>query len=237
MTKPEVSGAVDYFSRNSRAFHENYGSAEEFKERLEVWDDILPRVVTPGGLALDMGCGSGVFTFRLAALGSRVIGVDGSPDMVEFCESQRQARNLEGVRFVQGLLPNVDEAALGPVDLIVSSSVVEYVPDLDKTLGLFARLLKPGAPLVISMPNASGIGRVHQRLKFRLTGKPEVYAHIRHFSSPRALAARALQHQLILQESHLYAHQTRLSRLIQRMGLPLGLTADLFVCVFRKGLA
>jgi 2-polyprenyl-3-methyl-5-hydroxy-6-metoxy-1,4-benzoquinol methylase len=234
MSRPEPDSAVAFFSKNSRAFHDNYEHAGEFKERLEVWDEILPRVVTRGGLAIDMGCGSGVFSFRLADLGSRVIGIDGAPDMIEFCETQRRARGLDSVRFMQATLPNVDESTLGTADLVISSSVVEYVPDLDATLALFARVLKPGAPLVLSMPNELSISRNHQRLKFRLTGKPEVYRHIRHFTSPRALARRASRQGLALEETHYYAHLTRTAQLARRLGLPLSLTADLFVCVFRK---
>jgi len=235
MSKPNVDGAVGFFSENSRAFHANYENAGEFKERLEVWDGILRRVVKPGGLAVDMGCGSGVFSFKLAELGSRVIGVDGATEMVSFCEAQRRDLNLSDVRFVQGTLPDVDTSEFGEADLVISSSVVEYVPDLDATLGLFARLLKSGSPLVISMPNAFSISRNHQRLKFRLTGQPEVYRYIKHFTSPRALSSRAARHDLVLEETHHYAHLTRTARLARLLGLPAALTADLFVCVFRKG--
>lgn len=234
MSKSESNGAVGFFSDNARQFHENYQNAGEFKERLEVWDDILARNVTPGGLAFDMGCGSGVFSFKLAALGSRVVGVDGAPEMIAFCEAQRKERNLDTLRFVRGTLPRVDETELVNADLVISSSVVEYVTDLDATLALFARCLKPGAPLVLSMPNALSISRNHQRLKFRLTGEPEVYRHIVHFTTPRALAKRAEKHGLLLEETHHYAHLTRIAQLTRSLKLPTFLTADLFVCVFRK---
>ena len=102
MSRPHTEGAVGYFSRNHQDFHANYASAGEFMERLVVWDDILGRKVKPGVLALDMGCGSGVFSFKMAELGARVIGVDGSPEMVAFCENQRKERHLEGMRFIQG---------------------------------------------------------------------------------------------------------------------------------------
>jgi len=234
MSKREPNGAVGFFSDRARQFHANYQNAGEFAERLEVWDDILGRLVTPGGLALDMGCGSGVFSFKLAALGSRVVGVDGATEMIAFCESQRKERHLDNVRFVQGTLPNVDDSELTNADLVISSSVVEYVADLDATLGLFARVLKPNAPLVLSMPNALSVSRNHQRLKFRLTGQPEVYRHIRHFTMPRSLAARAKKHGLLLEETHYYAHLTRIAQLARAVKLPEFLTADLFVCVFRK---
>jgi 2-polyprenyl-3-methyl-5-hydroxy-6-metoxy-1,4-benzoquinol methylase len=234
MSKPETNGAIGFFSDNAREFHANYEGAGEFKERLEIWDDILARHVTRGGLSLDMGCGSGVFSFKLAALGSRVVGVDGATEMIAFCEAQRQAQHLDTIKFVQATLPYVDESEIANADLVISSSVVEYVSDLDATLGLFARLLKSGRPLILSMPNALSLSRNHQRLRFRLTGEPEVYRHIRHFTTPRALAARARVHGLMLEETYYYAHLTRVAQLVRKFKLPSWLSADLFVCVFRK---
>jgi 2-polyprenyl-3-methyl-5-hydroxy-6-metoxy-1,4-benzoquinol methylase len=237
MASAKAADAIKFFSDNARSFHENYEQTAAFKERLQVWDGILNRLVSSGGLALDMGCGSGIFSFRLAELGCRVIGIDAAPDMIGLCESERQAKRLDQVRFIQATLPNIDEAELAPADIIISSSVLEFVPDLDAVLALFARLAKPGAPLVISMPNARSISRLHQRLRFRLTGLPEVYRHIKHFSHPRAFAARAKAHGFRLEETHYYSHLTRVATLARRLRLPLSLHADLFVCVFRKSAA
>ena len=39
--------------------------------------------VTPGERILDLGCGDGVLTEKIVALGAEVVGVDSSRDMVE----------------------------------------------------------------------------------------------------------------------------------------------------------
>jgi 2-polyprenyl-3-methyl-5-hydroxy-6-metoxy-1,4-benzoquinol methylase len=226
--------AVSYFSQHAQEFHELYGWQPEFGERLRLWHELIDRYATPGGLSLDIGCGSGVLSFYLARIGGQVIGVDGAPDMIVFCESQRQQRSIENVRFMESRLPTLPELDSIKVDLIVNSSVVEYVSDLDQTLARFAQLLNPRATLIISMPNVASLSRGYQRLKYRLTRAPEIYGYIRHFSSPRSLHDRLRPHGLALREVHYYTHETRLARLGRALGLPLALTEDLFAAVFQR---
>lgn len=234
MKENTAADAVSYFSENATEFDSYYRLNPEFHERLDIWRDLLDRHNVPGGLSLDMGCGSGVFTFYLAAKGGRVIGVDGAPDMVRLCEAQRVERGLTHVSFLEANLPAVDETALAPADLVISSSVVEYVENLDDVLALFSRVLKPRGALILSMPNTRCINRNYERLKYALTGTPPIYKYIRHFTSPGALQRRVRHLGLELEEVCYYTHFTRLARLTRAMRLPLPLTEDLFVAVFRK---
>jgi 2-polyprenyl-6-hydroxyphenyl methylase/3-demethylubiquinone-9 3-methyltransferase len=234
MTEKTTGDAVGHFSANASQFHSYYRDNPEFHERLDIWRDLLDRHSVRGGFSVDMGCGSGVFSLYLAEKGGRVVGVDGAADMVKLCETQRVALGLENVRFIEARLPAVDETPLVHADLVISSSVVEYVEDLDAVLALFSRLLKPHATLILSMPNAFSISRVYERVKFALTGNPEIYKYIRHFTSPRALQARLRRLGLELEEVRYYTHRTRLARLTRTLRLPPPLTEDLFVGVFRK---
>lgn len=234
MTEKRPDDAVSHFSGYVKEFHAYYRDRPEFEERLKIWRELLDRHSVPDGLSIDMGCGTGVFTFYLAEKGGRVIGVDGAPDMIEFCEAQRVERGLDNVRFIEGRLPAVEEARLAGADLIISSSVVEYVEDLDAVLRLFSRLLKPGGTLILSMPNLWCINRIYERSKHALTGKPQIYRHILHFTSPRRLQRRVRRLGLAIEESRHYTHYTRLAKFTRLLRLPLPLTEDLFVAIFRK---
>jgi 2-polyprenyl-3-methyl-5-hydroxy-6-metoxy-1,4-benzoquinol methylase len=181
-----------------------------------------------------MGCGPGVFSFQLASLGSRVTGVDGSAEMIEACERRRRELEVPDVSFVRAELPLEDPAILEPADLVISSSVVEYVDDLDTVLAQFARLVRQGGTVIVSMPNRTSVSRTFQRIKFRLTGQPEVYRHIRHFATPRSLARRVAPYGLTLVERRYYTHFTRIASVLHRLRLPPSLTEDLFVAVFRR---
>jgi SAM-dependent methyltransferase len=235
MKEKNAGDAVRHFSENSEQFEELYRAQPAFyEERVRLWHDLLDRYATRDGLSIDMGCGPGQFSFYLAEKGGTVIGIDGAPDMVAACEAKRRERGILNVTFLEARLPHVDEARLGTADLILSSSVVEYVEDLDATLALFCRLLRPGGVLLVSMPNLVSVSRTAQRLKYRVRGTPEIYQYIRHFSTPGLLRRRLRPLGLRLLEAHHYTHITRLANLGRALGMPRPLTEDLFVAAFRK---
>lgn len=229
-----AESAVGYFSDNVEQFRALYTTSPGFQERLEIWGRLLRRYAKPGGVAIDMGCGPGVFSFLLAGLGLDVVGIDGASEMVRSCEALRDEQGLNNVRFIHGTLPHIDATALKRADLLISSSVVEYVQELDETLALFARLLKPGGVLIVSMPNVHSVSRSYQRLSNWISPRSDVYRYIVHFSSPRRLERRLAPHGMKLRGAEYYTHITRLSRAMQACRLPRRLTADLFVAAFEK---
>lgn len=98
----------------------------------------------PVGTAVDTACGTGRLAGRLAGRGHRVVGVDGSLDMV------RQARrNAAGVPFLTGDLHDLPLADAS-VDLVTNALALTHVADLDAVLGEFARVLRPGGAAIIS---------------------------------------------------------------------------------------
>ena len=69
------------------------------------------------GLVLDLGCGTGKMTELLSAAGYDMIGVDGSPDMLE----EAQEKKLESGRDILYLLQDMREFELyGTVRAVVS---------------------------------------------------------------------------------------------------------------------
>ncbi len=231
MTQPD---SISLWSREANYLVSAYAHDPAFQERLRVWQKLLDNYAKPGMAALDMGCGSGVFSFYLAQRGLNVIGLDGSPAMLAICEAEKHRLGIENVRFLQGTLPNLEGIVLPQAQLIISSSVLEYIPALDETLELYARLLDPGGILILSMPNQFSIGRNYYRLKYRLRGKPEIYRYIKHFASPRVIGRKLQRYGLCLQESTYYAHSSRVAQLCYRLRLPAILSEDLFTAVLQK---
>ena len=100
----------------------------------------------PGVSALEIGCGTGLFTEMFAASGAHVIAVDLSPELIELA----RRRSLPNVELREQAFEDCD--ADGPFDAIIASSVLHHL-DLTQAWTQIFDLLKPGGRLSIAEPN------------------------------------------------------------------------------------
>jgi trans-aconitate 2-methyltransferase len=102
--------------------------------------------VAPGARVLDVGCGVGDLTARLAGLapGVEVLGVDASPGMVATATARAGSRR---VRFAVCRAQELDRVVpAGSVDAVVSVAALHWVPAADQPgmLRQVRRVLRPG---------------------------------------------------------------------------------------------
>jgi trans-aconitate methyltransferase len=91
---------------------------------------------------LDVGCGDGVLTKKIADLGCSVIGLDSSAEFVV------SARNL-GLTVVQ---QSASEMDFGPrFDAVFSNAALHWMKDADAVIAGVARALRPGGRFVAEM--------------------------------------------------------------------------------------
>ncbi len=64
------------------------------------------RQLVPVGRVLDVGTGTGRHALRFAAAGSRVVGMDGSWEMLSVAQNKAENRGHKGVRFIQAAAGN-----------------------------------------------------------------------------------------------------------------------------------
>jgi 2-polyprenyl-6-hydroxyphenyl methylase/3-demethylubiquinone-9 3-methyltransferase len=131
----------------------NRARVAHISERLPVLFQRDARSARPlSGLnIIDVGCGAGLVTEAISALGANIVGIDASARNVAVAE--RHAR-LTGasVRYVHALPEGFDDRA-GTFDVVISLEVVEHVADLSAFLEALGRLVAPGGILLVGTLN------------------------------------------------------------------------------------
>ncbi len=125
--------------------------------RISLLVEEISRLPSPSGKALDAGSGDGTLTLELLKMGLAVSAVDASIDCLE---RLRENLALAG-EDMESPCPRVtiDQAVLTDLpfqdnsfDLVVSGEVLEHVEDHQAAAAQIARVMKPGAALVVSVP-------------------------------------------------------------------------------------
>ena len=154
------------YDRESAAW-ERRRDEPEHRVLVERIADELADVVAPPGPVADLGCGPGAHALALARRGYDVVGVDGSPRMVQVART-RAARDKVDVTFdvhdVSAPLIFAD-ASLGGVLAIL---VVQHLPHPAAFIAEIRRCLRPGGHLLITAPARDGTPLMSQHLYWRL---------------------------------------------------------------------
>jgi SAM-dependent methyltransferase len=103
--------------------------------------------IAPGTRALELGCGSGEFTRRVAPSGADVIALDLSGDLL----AKARAKLGATARFARGNAEALPFRA-GAFDVVYGCSILHHL-DVETALREVRRVLRPGGRLVFSEPN------------------------------------------------------------------------------------
>lgn len=101
---------------------------------------------------LDLGCGDGQLTVRVAATGAEVSGVDASPQMV----AAARARGVTAEVGDAEALPYPD----GSFEAVFSNAALHWVRNQDAMLGEVRRVLKSGGRFVAEMGGHGNIAAI-----------------------------------------------------------------------------
>jgi 2-polyprenyl-6-hydroxyphenyl methylase/3-demethylubiquinone-9 3-methyltransferase len=121
------------------------------------------------GNAIDVGCGSGVFTELIAKRGWSALGVDVSSEMIAKARSRVRANSSLAESLSFDMVP-IEKLVREPAsyDLVLSLSALEYIEDDSAALHTLVELTRPGGFVVLSVPNRSGLVRIAERMLYRI---------------------------------------------------------------------
>jgi ubiquinone biosynthesis O-methyltransferase len=113
-----------------------------------------------GKRVLDIGCGTGNFSFKLAKMGYRVVGVDVSEEMLAIAKKRAAADGLE-IEFIVMDAHYLDFANES-FDCVFSMAVFEFLEDTEKALEEMVRVSKPDGTIIMGTINReSDWGRLY----------------------------------------------------------------------------
>ncbi|MEZ5317815.1 MAG: LLM class flavin-dependent oxidoreductase [Vicinamibacterales bacterium] len=102
---------------------------------------------------LEIGCGTGLLLHRLAPACEHYTGVDFSPTAIRRLQSAVDAAELDHVSLRVAAADTIGaQPDLGPVDVVILNSVVQYFPDVDYLVRVIERaaaLVSPGGSLFV----------------------------------------------------------------------------------------
>lgn len=122
MIRPEKK---TQYATQARGDYDRYYAGMEKTARQKLAVTAAHFLLRPGAVIADMGCGSGLGSFIYAQENpdAQVVGIDINPASVAHA---RETYSLPNLRFEEGDVENPD-AALGPFDGILNSSVLHHV--------------------------------------------------------------------------------------------------------------
>lgn len=102
----------------------------------------------PGVEAIEVGCGTGMFTELFAHSGASITAIDISPDLIN--QAKARLKNSHNVKFLNSRFEDLN--FMSDIDAIMGSSVLHHL-DMDATLPLAFNMLKSDGIFCFAEPN------------------------------------------------------------------------------------
>jgi 2-polyprenyl-3-methyl-5-hydroxy-6-metoxy-1,4-benzoquinol methylase len=102
-----------------------------------------------GKKVLDAGCGEGFYSLWLSEKGAKVLGIDGSDEMIKIAKKNASIRDLDA-KFLIGDISDLGIED-GVFDLVLSTLVLMELKEADKTISELVRVTKNEGNILISV--------------------------------------------------------------------------------------
>mmetsp|Transcript_5891 Transcript_5891/g.16210 ORF Transcript_5891/g.16210 Transcript_5891/m.16210 type:complete len:314 (+) Transcript_5891:107-1048(+) len=149
---------VDLYQKHSFVFE--YGSS-----LVDVLD------AQPGEVILDVGCGSGQLTRKIADRGAAAIGFDADVNMVERAQNEYPDLSFFQADVTTLEMPTSTTLPTA-VDAIFSNAALHWVKNADAAVASMAKVLKPGGRFVVELGGKGNVDRIFRASQAILGKQP-----------------------------------------------------------------
>jgi len=153
-------------------------TAAGYRLRHRLVKSLFIRECRLGGVALDIGCGTGEYTLSLAQAGFEVVGGDLSKGMLRVAKSKIKRHKLtqkaQLIRLESTKLPFQNEF----FNMITCIALLDWVPDSDRLLVETNRVLKHQAKLVVCVDALWSPYRIYRKIQLAVSRREKRYARI-----------------------------------------------------------
>ena len=234
MKSPQApADAVDFHSEIATDFSASYKADANRLERVRVWNGLLDQYAGGAKFAYDIGCGPGVLSREVAGRGIEVFAIDGAAGMLAVSKKAAADAGLINIQFQQSRLPIADTSGYRPADLVLSSSVIEYLDSIPEALRFLKALSRPGATIIFSVSNKDSLSRRLVRLVHGLTGRPRYFGLLKHFMNIQEIQADLRTVGLEYVEHRYFGGADRMNSVLGAV-LPKRFASNMIVVVARR---
>lgn len=186
---------------DSQAYDRDFAFVAAYGAELLDW--LKPR---PEETILDLGCGTGDLTARIAETGASVIGIDADQAMIDAAQ-ERLGSDIE-LRVADAHDFSVDH----PVDGVISNAALHWMPAQVEVLGCVSDALRDDGRFVAEMGATGNVAEIRAAVDdaCREAGLPE-RSWPWHFSSPAQYAAMLEDAGLEIRQLDFYDRPTKLA--------------------------
>jgi ubiquinone/menaquinone biosynthesis C-methylase UbiE len=148
-TDPVKQPVAAHWDRRAAHFDEDLGHSIQTAAERATWDRILDLTLPAADAleALDIGCGTGFLSLELAFLGHRVTGVDFAPSMI--AQARKKGGRAPGHDSHEEADAELLPFAAARFDIAASRHLLWTLPDPERAMDEWIRVLRPGGRLII----------------------------------------------------------------------------------------
>jgi trans-aconitate methyltransferase len=154
-----------------------------------------------GERILDLGCGEGTLTEKIAGTGAEVVGIDASEEMI----AGAKARGLDARLMNAEQLPFEHE-----FDGVFSNAVLHWVRDHDAMLEGVHRALKPGGRFVAEFGGHGNLAAIQVAIRSVLSRRGWTTNILRYYATETEYAGRLERHGFLVRQIALIPRPTPL---------------------------